>query len=115
MLLSHVNARSNATALVSLIEPDPTIDPSTPQYLESTFTRSLTYEELYQEVRQVAHVLKRMGVQPGDRVAAYSPTCIEIIVAVLATASIGAVWSSCTTESGTKSCLERFSQVSLFR
>lgn len=112
MLLSHQNARSNQTALVSLIEPDPSLDPKSTQYLESTFTRSLTYEELYQEVRKVAFVLKKMGVQPGDRVAAYAPTCIEMIVALLATAAIGGVWSSCTTESGTKSCLERLLQVS---
>lgn len=111
MLLSHANARSNAVALISLIEPDSLIDPSSPAYLDSTFTRSLTYEQLYQEVRQMAFVLKSMGVVPGDRVAAYAPTCIEMIVATLATAVIGAVWTSCTTESGTKSCLERFAQV----
>lgn len=114
MLLSHANARSNAVALISLIEPDSSIDPSTPAYLDSTFTRSLTYEQLYQEVRQMAFVLKSMGVLPGDRVAAYAPTCIEMIVATLATAAIGAVWTSCTTESGTKSCLERFAQVCHF-
>lgn len=88
MLLSHANARSTtALALVSIVEPDPTIDPKSPAYLESTFLRQLTYEELYQEVRQLAHVLKRMGVKPGDRVAAYAPSCIEMVSRIILSAS----------------------------
>ena len=53
----------------------------------------------------------RLGVQRGDRVAAYLPNIPETIVAFLATASLGAVWSSCAPEFGTRSVVDRFAQI----
>src|SRR5262249_22511963 len=55
--------------------------------------------------------LVRLGVQRGDRVAAYLPNIPETIVAFLATASLGAIWSSCAPEFGTRSVVDRFAQI----
>jgi len=54
---------------------------------------SLTWGELRAEVGRAASALRQLGVEPGDRVAAYLPNVVEAIVAFLATASIGAIWS----------------------
>jgi acetoacetyl-CoA synthetase len=55
--------------------------------------------------------LARLGVGPGDRVVAYLPNIPETLVAFLATASLGAIWASCAPEFGTRSVLDRFSQI----
>ena len=73
--------------------------------------RELTYRELYDEVARVSEWLKEFGVVAGDRVAGYLPNTPEAIVAMLATASIGAVWSSCSPDFGVKGVLERFAQI----
>lgn len=71
----------------------------------------LTFGELAEEVRRVRAGLQRLGVQRGDRVVAYLPNIPEALVAFLATASLGAVWSSCAPEFGAHSVVDRFSQV----
>ncbi|MDP3062072.1 MAG: acetoacetate--CoA ligase [Chloroflexota bacterium] len=71
----------------------------------------MTYEELYREVASVADGLRRLGVGKGDRVVAYMPNVPETLVALLATASIGAIWSSCSPEFGARSVVERFQQI----
>lgn len=71
----------------------------------------LTYGELAGQVGAAAAGLRRLGVGPGDRVAAYLPNIPETVVAFLATASIGAVWSSCAPEFGRESVLDRFRQI----
>ncbi len=71
----------------------------------------LTWGELAEHVARAAAGLRRLGVGPGDRVAAYTPNIPETLVAFLATASIGAVWSSCAPEFGTRSVIDRFSQI----
>ncbi|SGY77296.1 BQ5605_C005g03598 [Microbotryum silenes-dioicae] len=109
-LMAHSNARSKtAKAIISVAEPS--VPSSSPKYLESTHLRTMTYEELYQEVRKLAHSLKAMGVVAGDRVVAFSPSNVEVIVMTLAAASLGAVWSSCPSEFGVKAVLERFTQI----
>ncbi len=60
----------------------------------------LTWDELLEQTASVAAFLKKIGVQPGDRVASYMPNIPETVVAFLATVSIGAVWSSCAPEFG---------------
>jgi len=60
----------------------------------------MTYAELYSTVARLAKSLRDMGVVPGDRVAAYMPNLMETAIAMLATTSIGAVWSSCATDLG---------------
>lgn len=54
--------------------------------------KSITYGQLYKDVLKFAEALKSIGVEQGDRVAAYIPNCAEAIIAMLATTSIGALW-----------------------
>ncbi|HYB01347.1 MAG TPA: AMP-binding protein, partial [Ktedonobacteraceae bacterium] len=71
----------------------------------------ISWEELHQKVGTVAHALRAMGVQRGDRVVSYLPNIPEAAVAFLATASLGAIWSSCSPDFGTRSVIDRFQQI----
>jgi len=71
----------------------------------------LTWGELSEEVACVAGGLRSLGVTRGDRVAAYMPNIPETLIAFLACASIGAVWSSAAPEFGARSVIDRFSQI----
>jgi acetoacetyl-CoA synthetase len=71
----------------------------------------LSWGELRSQVAAIAAGLRGLGVGPGDRVAAYMPNIPEAIVAFLATASIGAVWSSCSPDFGPASVIDRFAQI----
>jgi len=73
--------------------------------------RKLTYAELYQEVARTAAALSAVGVQVNDRVAGFMPNVPETIIAMLAAASIGATWSSCSPDFGAKGVLDRFGQI----
>ncbi|RUO34626.1 acetoacetate--CoA ligase [Aliidiomarina soli] len=73
--------------------------------------QSISYAELYSRTAQLASALKQQGVVAGDRVAGLMPNCIETIVAMLATASLGAVWSSCSPDFGVQGVLDRFGQI----
>ena len=74
-------------------------------------TRELSWPELRRQVASVALTLRKLGVQRGDRVAAYLPNVPETMVAFLATVSIGAIWSVCAPDMGTPAVLDRFSQI----
>jgi acetoacetyl-CoA synthetase len=71
----------------------------------------LTVQELRDQVRKVAAGLRSLGVGPGDRVAAYAPNIPETFVLLLATASLGAIFSSCAPEFGSRSVIDRWSQI----
>lgn len=71
----------------------------------------MTYAELYDSVARLAKSLREVGIRPGDRVVAYMPNLIETVVAMLAATSVGAVWSSCATDSGASAALERLGQI----
>ena len=71
----------------------------------------ITYAELYDSVARLARSLRQMGIRPGDRIAGFMPNMIETVVAMLASTSIGAVWSSCSPDFGIKGVLDRFRQV----
>jgi acetoacetyl-CoA synthetase len=71
----------------------------------------LSWGELRAQVAAVAACLRSLGVEKGDRVVAYLPNVPEAIVAFLATASIGAVWSSCSPDFGPASVIDRFAQI----
>lgn len=73
--------------------------------------RKLTRDELFNEVSRVADGLKKQGVGKGDRVGAFMPNIPETVIAMLATASIGAIWSSSSPDFGIKGVLDRFSQI----
>ena len=70
-----------------------------------------TYAELYDQVNRLRSTLEGLGVVPGDRVAGVLPNISEAVVAMLAATSLGAVWSSCSPDFGTRGVLERFAQI----
>lgn len=71
----------------------------------------ITYAELYDRVARLAYSLREMGIAVGDRVAGFMPNMMETIIAMLATTSIGAIWSSCSPDFGIKGVLDRFGQI----
>ena len=89
--------RSDKTALISRLENG---------------TRTATsYRELYQQVSACAAALRNLGVVSGDRVAGFMPNVPEAIIAMLAAASIGAIWSSCSPDFGINGVMDRFGQI----
>jgi acetoacetyl-CoA synthetase len=90
-------ARPGRTAIVHASESQPLAE--------------LSWDELADQVARCAAGLRRLGVGRGDRVAAYMPNVPETVVALLATASLGAVWSSCAPEFGTPTVVDRFKQI----
>ena len=73
--------------------------------------REVSWHELTTKVGAVAHALRELGVQRGDRVVAYMPNIPETLIAFLACASIGAIWSSCSPDFGMSSVIDRFKQI----
>jgi acetoacetyl-CoA synthetase len=78
---------------------------------ETTPLAEVSWAELEEQVAAVAAGLRRLGVSKGDRVAAYLPNIPQAVIAFLATASLGAIWSSCAPEFGARSVLDRFAQI----
>jgi len=73
--------------------------------------RELSFDELRQAVADVVAGLRRAGVVSGDRVGGYLPNCPEAMIAMLASASIGAIWSSCSPDFGVSGVVDRFGQI----
>lgn len=73
--------------------------------------RTLSYAELCDQVSLWQQALRNAGVQKGDRIAAYMPNIPETIVAALATASLGAIWSSASPDFGAQGLIDRFGQI----
>jgi acetoacetyl-CoA synthetase len=71
----------------------------------------LTFAEFREQIARARVGLKRLGIGPGDRVAAYMPNVPETIIAFAATASLGAIWASCAPEFGSRSVVSRFGQI----
>ena len=78
---------------------------------EDQVKRKLSYGELFTNVAQLAQFLKGAGVGEGDRVAAFMPNLPETVIAMLATTSLGAIWSSCSPDFGFNGVLDRFEQI----
>ncbi len=78
---------------------------------EDSVRREITYAELFEQVRRVAAGFRKLGLKKGDRVAAFMPNIPETIIAMLAAASIGAIWSSTSPDFGIRGVLDRFSQI----
>lgn len=89
--------RGSSTALLSLSEHRPTL--------------RLSYDQLRTQVAQCATSLRIAGIEPGDRVVGYVPNFWYSVVAMLASTSIGAVWSSCSPDFGYQGVLDRFGQI----
>ena len=101
-------------ALVNYAEHALTHGGSGPAVISHSQTRApvtLTFQELRDAVGRARAGLERLGVGRGDRVAAYLPTIAETVVAFLAAASLGAVWSSCAPEFGVRSVVDRLQQI----
>ncbi|WP_079032002.1 acetoacetate--CoA ligase [Streptomyces specialis] len=73
--------------------------------------RVITWSELRGQVGALAAELRRLGVGPGDRVAAYLPNVPQAAVALLATSAVGAIWTSCSPDFGARGVLDRFQQI----
>ena len=80
-------------------------------YGEDKLRQTLTHHDLYQQVAKLADTLKQWGIEAGDRVAGYLPNLPETVIAMLATASIGAVWSCCSPDFGITGVVDRFGQI----
>ena len=91
-----LGTRSSKTAFVSI--------------LENGERKSISYEELYLETNNLQSFL-RAHISIGDRVAGWLPNTIETVVAMLATSSLGGVWSSCSPDFGIEGALDRFGQI----
>ncbi|RYG74218.1 acetoacetate--CoA ligase [Lentibacillus lipolyticus] len=74
-------------------------------------TEEVTWQQLYRDTSAMQQTMKQLGVTKGDRVVAYVANTYESIVAFLATASLGAIWSSASPEFGTQSVIDRFKQI----
>lgn len=85
--------------------------PAIISYRENAPTVRLTYNHLYDLVAKCANSLKQAGLKEGDRVAGFVSNTPEAIIAMLATTSIGAVWSACSPDFGAQAVLDRFKQI----
>lgn len=96
----HALARAGVT-------PD---DIAVVEHSQSRSPRTLTWAQLADQVAQCAAGLRDLGLTADDRIACYAPNIIETLVTFLATATIGAVWSSCAPEFGPNAVVDRFAQ-----
>jgi len=78
---------------------------------ENGARRELSHSELRAAVAAIAAGLESAGVRKGDRVAAFLPNCPEAVIAMLATSSLGAIWSSCSPDFGVNGVVDRFGQI----
>jgi acetoacetyl-CoA synthetase len=78
---------------------------------ENRLKTTVTCAELYAEVSRLSQALRAAGIKPGDRIAGYMPNVPGTIIAMLAAASLGAIWSSCSPDFGVQGVLDRFGQI----
>ncbi len=104
-------ARLNYTAHALRRAEDAPDEPALLAVDESHQVRTTTWAQLRDQVTAVAARLRALGVTPGDRVSGYLPNVPQAVVAFLATAAVGAVWTSCAPDFGARSVLDRFQQV----
>lgn len=96
-LLRQAGRTPNETAIVAVTETGP--------------SESMSWSELERKTANLAAHFRTLGVGPGDRVAAVLPNIAETVVALLATASVGAIWSCCAPDFGSKGLVDRFAQI----
>ncbi|WP_435213025.1 acetoacetate--CoA ligase [Streptomyces sp. bgisy034] len=93
---------------------DGRVDPGSPALIavaEDSEPVDISWQSLRGQVGALAATLRRLGVRPGDRVVGYLPNIPEAVVALLATAAVGAVWSACAPDFGARAALDRFTQI----
>jgi acetoacetyl-CoA synthetase len=87
-------------------------EPALASWNEEGHRVTVSYRELREAVGTLALALNAAGVQPGDRIAGWMPNIPEAVIAMLATASLGAIWSSCSPDFGAQGVMDRFGQIS---
>ena len=80
-------------------------------FAEDGTRRELSRDELREQVAEIAAGLRAAGVSKGDRVGGFLPNCPEAVIAMLATTSLGAIWSSCSPDFGVNGVVDRFGQI----
>ena len=80
-------------------------------FAEDGTRRELSRDELREQVAEIAAGLRAAGVSTGDRVGGFLPNCPEAVIAMLATTSLGAIWSSCSPDFGVNGVVDRFGQI----
>jgi len=80
-------------------------------WAEGRERREVSHAELAADVSRLAQALAAWGIGPGDRVAGFLPNLPETVVAMLATTAVGAIWSSCSPDFGTRGVVDRFGQI----
>ncbi|WP_327237614.1 acetoacetate--CoA ligase [Streptomyces sp. NBC_01317] len=98
-------------ALRTAMDPARADTPALVHVDETQEQRSVSWSELRGEVVALAAALRDLGVRPGDRVSGYLPNIPQAVTALLATAAVGAVWTSCAPDFGARGVLDRFQQV----
>ncbi|WP_328375784.1 acetoacetate--CoA ligase [Streptomyces sp. NBC_01020] len=98
-------------ALRTATDPDRAQEPALLHVDESQDPQAVSWSELRRQVGALAAELRALGVRPGDRVSGYLPNIPQAVTALLATAAVGAVWTSCAPDFGARSVLDRFQQV----
>ncbi|WP_225846789.1 acetoacetate--CoA ligase [Streptomyces sp. HPF1205] len=98
-------------ALRPALDPARAAEPALLHLDESHEIGTVSWAELRRQVASLAASLRRLGVAPGDRVSGYLPNIPQAVVALLATAAVGGVWTSCAPDFGARSVLDRFQQV----
>ncbi|MET9531648.1 acetoacetate--CoA ligase [Streptomyces sp. NPDC006649] len=98
-------------ALRTATDPARAPEPALLHVDERQDPRTVSWSELRRQVGALAAELRALGVRPGDRVSGYLPNIPEAVTALLATAAVGAVWTSCAPDFGARSVLDRFQQV----
>jgi len=86
-------------------------EPAIVSRLENGQRSVLTYTELHDQVASLSCALRALGVNKGDRIAGFLPNVAETVIAMLATTSIGAIWSSCSPDFGKQGVMDRFEQI----
>ena len=105
-LLAHPHARSKEKlACIGIVEPL-SLHTQSAQVI-----KTLTFEQLYQEVRLGSNALRSLGLEPGDRIGAFIPNCAEAVTMLWSSVTLGTVWTSTPCEFGVQAVLERLEQV----
>ncbi|MEM7071706.1 MAG: AMP-binding protein [Pseudomonadota bacterium] len=78
--------------------------------VEDFFEKTISWQLLYQSVAEMANAMRKNGIKKNDVIAAIIPNCPQAIIALLASASIGAIWTSCSPDFGVQGVLDRFGQ-----
>ena len=78
---------------------------------EDKVFKEISYNELYEQTSKIASYLISIGIKSGDKVVGYIPNLPETVICMLATTSLGAIWSSCSPDFGVSGVLDRFKQI----